>query len=319
MAMKLWHYLVNQFLTQTKKNYKKSVKLSNYHDAVLDGKKAAIALLVVIYNRYHPLHLALVAAYNAWKTEFSAQKIATDILDELLKTTYAMLDTWDTAIRAEVGYNSSAYNLIFDNGRAPFNRSSIEDQIEAYQQLAIKLTPHAGLAAVKTEVENAYAALSAARDAQLVLISSVRAKSNEVETARRAAMEMQWRNVGYSIENFSGDPNFIESLFDIENLRTKPQTVFTSILGVSEKKLVFTRTLLDDDKLLLNNDGNAAIRFYFADTPGGTNANFIEVAANTKRTVEMRDFMPPNYGTYRYLTAENQSSDVATHYIVTIL
>ncbi len=36
MTMKLWHYLINQFLTKTKTNFRKAVKLSNYHDAVLN-------------------------------------------------------------------------------------------------------------------------------------------------------------------------------------------------------------------------------------------------------------------------------------------
>jgi len=61
---KLWQYLVNQFLNSTKKNYKKAVKLSNYHDADLNAKKATEPLLVLIYNRYHPLHVTLVTEYK---------------------------------------------------------------------------------------------------------------------------------------------------------------------------------------------------------------------------------------------------------------
>lgn len=319
MVMKRWHYLINQFLTKSKNNYKKSVKLSNYHDAVLNGNKVAIPLILPLYTRYNPLHNTLVTAYNNWKTVFSNQKSATDALIGLLKSTYAKIDDWDTAIRTALTYNSPEYNNVFDGGRAAFTNSSIEDQVESYQQFSNRLAPYPTLAAVKAEVDAAYVALSDARDAQIVLMSSLKSHSSLVEAARRDAMIMQWRNMGYAMDNFSTNPMFIESLFDIDNLRDKPQTIFTATLSQSENKAVFTRTLLDDDELLLNNDGDADIRFYFADTPNGTNINHIEVLAHNKLTVKMRDFNVPNYGTYRYLTAVNQSTLVDTHYIVTIL
>lgn len=319
MTMKLWHYLINQFLTKTKTNFRKAVKLSNYHDAVLNILRTIHPELEPIYTRYHALHVILVNKYVIWKNYFDAQKNKTKILDDLLESTYTMLDVWDTPIRTALTYGSDAYELVFMDGRKPFTRGTIQQQVMAYQKLAEKLAIHPALAAVTAEVVAAHAALDAARDLQEGAKALVKTNSGAVETARKVAMIMQWRDLGFAIDAFSNDLKLIESMFDVDTLRERPQTIFTGILSHSENKAVFTRTLLDDDELLLNNDGDADIRFYFADTPNGTNINHIEVLAHTKQTVKMSDFNVPDYGTYRYLTAVNQSALVDTHYIVTIL
>src|SRR5437868_5827851 len=97
---KLWKYLENQFLVATRKNYKKAVKLSNYHDADLNAKKATEPLLVPVYNRYHPLHLALVSEYNGWKSAEGSQGGKTEALNQLLNDTYNdNMNSWDVAVQ----------------------------------------------------------------------------------------------------------------------------------------------------------------------------------------------------------------------------
>ena len=64
---KPWNFLINSFLSVSRNNFIKTLKLSNYHDAML--KKAmtnnsADPDWAFLYNRYHPFHLEL----NCYKT-----------------------------------------------------------------------------------------------------------------------------------------------------------------------------------------------------------------------------------------------------------
>lgn len=319
MNKKHWHYLDNQFLSQTRNNFKKSVKLSNYHNSVLNAMRISQPLLEPIYTRYHTLHIALKNSYVKWKHSVNLQKNKTDILEDLLESTYKKVNDWDTAIRSALTFESSDYNFVFSESRKPFLRGTILQKVLAYKQLSIRLTSFVALAATKAEVEAAYLALNVAHNAQEGAKASVKTNSSAVEDARKAAMVMQWRNLGFSMDAFSDNLNFIESLFDIDTLRSRPQTVFTGILDANKKKAIFIRTLLKDDKIMLNNDGDAEIRFYFSNIKGGTHSLPVSIAPHTKITVLMSVFNVPDYGTYRHFTAVNQSTLVATKFIVTIL
>ncbi len=314
----LWHYLINQFETKTKRNYKKSVKLSNYHDSVLNVIRATHPLLDPIYTRYHALHLVLISNYGVWKSYFDMQRSKTDILEGLFKSTYKKLDDWDTDIRVALVFESDDYNFVFSDGRKPFTRGTIQQQVMAYQKLGLNLAGYPALAAVKLEVDAAYLALDAARDAQEGAKALVKSNSGLVEAARKNAMLMQWRDLGFAMDNFPDDLHLIESLFDVVTLRESPQTVFVGTIAMSESKNVFTRKLLADDELKVENTGTTDIWFYLSNMKKGTNSARVVVPANSVHTFFVSEFAVPDYSTYRYLTAVNQSNVDSAHYIVTI-
>lgn len=316
---KIWHYLENQFLTKTKKNYKKSVKLSNYHDSVLNLMRVTEPLLEPIYTRYHILHTALTGSYSVWQSFYDLQQSKTAILEDLLATTYRQLDVWDTAIRVALVFESADYNFVFTDGRKPFTRGTIQQQVMAYHKLGLNLASYPTLAAVKAEVDAAYLALDAARDEQEGAKAVVKTNSGLVEAARKAAMTMQWRNLGFAIDTFPTNINFIESLFDVVTLRESPQTVFVGTIAASGTKEVFTRKFLATDSLKVENTGTAEIWFYYSNIKKGTNSTPVAVAPNSVRTFLVSAFAVPDYNTYRFLTAVNQSSEDTAHYIVTIL
>ena len=70
----IWKYLSNQFTQETLRNFKKAMKLSNYHDAALAEAQLHDPAMVPIYARYHPLHESLRQRYNAWKAAGGTQK-----------------------------------------------------------------------------------------------------------------------------------------------------------------------------------------------------------------------------------------------------
>lgn len=312
-----WKYLQNQFLTTTRDNYKKAVKLSNYHDADLNAKKATEPLLVPIYNRYHPLHLTLVAEYNGWKSAEGSQRGKTEALKQLLNDTYDNnMDSWDVAVQNVFLKGTPDYKAIFPNGRKPFTKGSIDDRINAYDTLAQNMNPYAALAATMALVAAAYTDLDIARDRQEGAKGTVKTGSGKVEAARVAAMTMQWRDLGFSMDAFWDKLDYIESMFDLDTLRTKRQTHFTGTLDPSENEAVVIRTMLGDDVIKAKSNGNAIIRLYLASTPNGTNSDFVEVLANEEKTFTVSDFNVPNYGTHRYLTVVNMNVSETTQYII---
>src|ERR1041384_8845973 len=95
--MKKWQYFQNPFLNICLKNYKKAVKISKHTDSALAARVADpfYAALNIIY---HPLHLALVAAFNTWKAQGGIQKGASLTVDQLLGLMSAKFADWDPVI-----------------------------------------------------------------------------------------------------------------------------------------------------------------------------------------------------------------------------
>ena len=318
MAKKNWQYTDNQFLNATKGNYRLAVQLSNFHDARLFLLKDSVASLIPIYTRYHAVHLALVQAYNDWKNKGGDQKGKTETLKQAFEGTYGQMNQIDRDIQVEFLPQTPQYQGIFAEGRKPFTKGKIDDRINAWDTLGKRLEPYAPLAAVKAQVDGYYEALDLLRDSQEGAKGTVKTGSGNVETARIAAMIMQWRDVGFSIDNFSTDIPFIESMFDLESLRVKPQTKFTATLAALENKAVATHTFLSNDKLRLKNNGLGTLRFYLATTLNGIDSTFIEVTAGQNITKDISDFGISDYSTHRFLTAINQSVTDTSKYLVQI-
>ena len=313
---KLWQYLQNQFANATRDNYKKAIKLSNYHDADLNTKRADEPLLDPIYDRYHPLHVTLVSEYNKWKSAGGSQKGKTSALDQLLDTTYLNMNAWDVTVQTHYAKGTPAYIAIFPDGRKPFTKGNVDDRINAYDTLAKNMLPYVPLAALMAVVAAAYTALDAARDEQEGSKGTVKTGSGKVEDARTAAMTMQYRNLAFAMDNFTDDTEYIESMFDLATLRDAQQTHFTGTLDPSETHPVVTRTMLDDDEIKAKSNGPANIKLYLASTQGGTNSTPVEVLANEEKTFTAADFGAIDFGTHRYLTVVNQSISDTTQFII---
>lgn len=310
-------YVGNQFDTATKRSFKKAVKLSNYHDAALQSASVANPALLPLYNRYHPLHLALENQYNLWKSKGGSQEGETLNVKQLLKLARAKMQGWDVAIQLVYAKTTPRYKAIFPNGRKPFDRGSVDERINAYNTLSQNIGADAALSTVKTEVDTVYTGLDNARTGQQGSKAVTKISSTDLETARLDAMNMQYRNMGWIMDNlFDSREALAKVLFDLETLRDLDQTIFTGTLTPLELEPVLTHTFLADDEIRLKNTGAATIDFYLASTAGGKNSKEVSVLPGEETTVAMSAFAPDNYGTHRYLTASNGSSSVETHYLV---
>lgn len=138
MTMKLWHYFINEFLTKTKTNFRKAVKLSNYSDAVLN-------ILRTIHPELEPIYHAVCMLCMLYQS-ISMLSGKTTLMHKKTKQKFWMIyskaipqycEYWDTPIRTALTYGSDAYELVlFMDGRKPFTRGTIQQQVMAYQKLA---------------------------------------------------------------------------------------------------------------------------------------------------------------------------------------
>lgn len=325
-----WHYLINQFVNVTRKNFSKTLKLSNYHDAYLNKMQTDYPTepdWALLYNRYHPFHLAYVAAYTAWKNAGGQQKGQTLNTDQLLELLTTKVNKWDALIQSETGFEkgTASYLSIFPQGRAPFGTGGKTERVEAVNVLAENLDAYPALAAVKALVDAFYTLLDDARDTQEGAKGGTKLKSQDVDMRRVEAMTEQYRNLGFLINKTADQPLYIQPFFDLNVLRESRQSVFTGTLDPQENEAILIHTFAADDELQLTITGEPStpagtmVSFYLATTPNGTDSTVVQVEANAAAiTIEASAFGITDYATHRYLTVIN-GNDMELKYVVELL
>lgn len=316
--MSNWKYLDNQFAVATRDNYKKALVLSNYHDAALQAAGLGDPALLIIYNRYHPLHVTYVSKYTQWKNAGGTQGGDTLSLEQLLTTASGNLADWDIAIQVIYKKGTPRYKTLFPKGRKVFNKGALDSRINAYNELSNAMGTDPALATIKAAVDATYTALDTARDMQEGAKGDVKIGSGSVNTARLAVMNMQYRDMGFVIDNyFDYRQTLCEALFDLATLRESEQRRFTGTLSIGETEGVLVHTFTEDDVIRLKVDGEGPVSFYLGSSAGATDSTAVIRTTNQDEDAKANFFGVTDYHTHRYLTAVNNSG-VETHYLVEI-
>lgn len=317
--MSTWHFLENQFLVQTQKSFKKALILSNYHDAAL--KKAMDDIpgdpdWATLYNRYHPLHLDYVNAYNNWKSAGGAQEGETLNVDQLLALMTANITVWDEQISAVYSSTTPRYKAIFPDGRKPFQTGSKDTRITAVLTLSTNIGADAALALVKGKVDTYYTSLNTARTTQEGAKTGTKAGSTMVDQNRITAMQMQYADLGFLMNKLSTDTETIKIFFDVETLTDPAQTIWKGHLDPSENHPTLVHTFIATDEMRVKSTGNADITVYLATTAGGTDSTPIVITAKHEQTFQASAFGITDYTTHRYLTIVNNSNTTETRFLL---
>jgi hypothetical protein len=321
---KVWHYLINQFINSTKENYKKMLKLSNYHDARLKKMMVdnpADPEWATLYNRYHPFHEAYVAAYTAWKSAGGQQKGQTLNLKQLLVLLRTKINKWDAMIQAVDGFEKGGANhlTLFPKGHRPFVAGAKTAKVAAVKVLGESLAPfaltHPEIGVVKGLVDTFSALLNDASISHQGSKGGTRSKSSAVEQQRIIAGTEQYRSLGSLMAKCAERPQIIAPFFELLVLRDHRQIAFTGMLNPAETETVLTHTFVADDELALEITTDETVppetqvAFYLATTEGGTDSTPVLITANAaKTTLQISAFGITDYGTHRYLTAVNTSA-----------
>lgn len=309
-----WKYLENQFDQATSKSYKKALKLSNYHDAALQAAVAEIPELAPLYDRYHPLHLDYVQAYTDWRSAGGKQEGQTLNVEQLLDAAMLKLDVWEPQILVAYPKTSVRYKEIFPNGRKPFRQGGLDGRINAFNTLSTNIGADPALATIKIDVDKTYNDLDVARDTQEGAKGAKKSGSQKVDTARLAAMNMQYRNMGFIIDNFFDTrADLCSRLFDLETLRENDQSIFTGTLDPGETEQVLVHTFAEDDEMKLKIDTDGPVSFYLASTPGGKDSTPVTLSTPTETTIAISAFALPSLAGYRFLTAVSGSIAVCKY------
>jgi hypothetical protein len=315
----LWHYLINQFLNGTKKSFRKAVKLSRFHDTHLFQRMTdnpGDAQYILCYNRYHDYHLALMDAYNIWVSKGGHQKGDTLNLDQLLALLPGKINKADHKIQDVYEKGTPRYAQLFPNSHYPFNSGAKELRIDALKALSLEIGSELALAAAKTIVDDAYHALTTAKDTQEESKESKDDGSEALEVARVDAMTCQYKNLGIMMDKFPSEPKMIENLFDVDTLNHPEQCIWKGHLDPKEIHPTLIHTFEAGDMMRLKSTGHGDILAFLATTPGGTDSAEINVAAEHEKIFDVAQFGVDDYATHRYLTIINKSDTLETRFLL---
>ena len=313
-----WLYLQNPFVNCTKRNYKKSVKISTYTDAQLLAKSGD-AFFAALYADYHPLHLLLVAAYNVWKTQGGTQKGSTVSLKDLFKKlSPGKIGIWDRAVQVFFEAGSALYLAIFPKGHRNFQKGTKLERINAGAQLELALTGVFGLETTLADVTSFSDKLVTANTSQSGNVGRTNSTSDEVVTERLNAMGMLYQILGQCMSRFWATPKVITVLFDLNTIRNTLQTIFTGGVKKSAFATINQRTYELSDTIDATNDGVSLLGFYLAENPGDGPMEYtvIPVISTKTDTLKISQFI--NNTTNNFLSVINLSDTLAGHFSVNV-
>ena len=306
---KIWQYILNPFINSTAKSYRKAMLMSVFHDAALKQKTLDFPTdtdWTLLYDRYHPLHLAFVAAYNVWISSGGSLRAFTLTLKQLFKMVPAKLDLWIGMTVPTYPKGTPMYDSMFKN-RKPYTKGKIDPKIQSFNSLSTTIGSNVPLHPVQVLVDATYTEMNDARNVQSGGKSTKGTGSLAVDTAMDACNVMAYGDLGFLMNKFRDTPLLTAPLFDLETLRSSVQTVFTRKMKATMVSPIAERTLMPTDKLRFKLHGVGVladhVTMYLASTVDGTDSLPVVGFLNIDKVVEASAFAVADYAVNKYLVA----------------
>ena len=282
-----WSYTVNPFEMATNDSYAKALKISTFHYDALAGVQTD-PFFSTLYTPIASLHTTLRAAYANYTAQQGAQMSKTLSLSQLL---IMLMNTkakqWDVAAQGAHPQGTAAYKNLFPHNRIPFQNGSQLERINAVKTLSLALTGDTALATTKTDVDNFYAQLDAANNAQKTSKSTTVINSDKVETARINVCVAMYANLGAMIQKFASTPEVIADYFDLATIRNGAQVDFTGHLKPLHSHYICKHTFGEADVISVKNMNDTPLKVYLALTKDAAiPATAFIVPANTIENVK---------------------------------
>jgi len=310
-----WKFTDDQFEIETRDSVKKAVILSTFHDNNLRLIAIQFPLLLPLYTRYHPLHLALLAGYQTLSSSGSVQQGDRETVTQSLIDAKALLsENWIPAILPIYKKTSARYLALFPNGLKPFNSGGIDSRIAAYNVLSMNMGTDTALAKIKAVVDTTYTSLLLARSNQNDAKNTTSSNSVLLEGLRFAAMKMQYRNLGNIMDNFCDNiVTMCSLLFDLATLRESNQVVFAGTILRLGSKNILSHTFLATDQFAIKIIGTGTYKFYLSATATGTESTAVDVLANIKKTITLSQFGVTDFPNHRFLNLVSTSTEAGSY------
>jgi hypothetical protein len=313
-----WHYLSNQMEVSTRGNYKKALVIENYETAGLITQVTLNPALGPLITRRDPLALAFREAYTAWSASGGIHEGQSLTLDQRLTLATKQLNTIDLGIQLTPGYEKGtpAYKTLFVDGHYSFNAGGIETRIAAWDTFQSNMGTVVALAGFKTQAIAIHTDLQSIRTGQSGSIGNTGTLSGNLETARINLANMDYRNLGFCMDNFFGNNALMLALFDTNTIREHLQLIFTGHLIGAEMEGIMKHGFLSSDIFTAESNGAADIGLYLASTVHGTDSAMVKIDANTSNPVNISQFGAIDLNIHRFLNVVDLSPTLGTQYII---
>jgi hypothetical protein len=216
---KTWIFMVNVFLTVTKKNFKKMLTLITDHETKL-GAQSSDPPILALHSRTVPVKIDYVDKYDKWVAAKGAYEGETrrfeQMLDELVDE---KIPAWDILVLNEFPENTPDYKVIFPDGRTAFRYGSYEMRIGRVASLAENLKTYPVFSELRTEVLAYHQLLLTTRATQQTKEQLVDNASGVLELARISAGEIMFANLGALMDIFHQTPELLSQFFSLEDIR----------------------------------------------------------------------------------------------------
>jgi hypothetical protein len=288
--IKPWSFIQNVFEIVTHNSYRLALRVSRIHFNALNAGSSD-AFVLALFNTYKTFHLTYLSKYSAWKSQEALQVSLTLALQDLFaQLRNTNINAWDAAIAVVYAKGTTRYKALLPYGHSPFQSGSQEDIIDAIQTLITTIGTDADLADVKANVVAFELLITNAINAQKTAITTTKTKSNELETARINMCDAQYADLGSLMTHFASNRIVIGDYFDLLTIRNIMQMVFQGHVKKQDIHNVVERTVAATDEIMLENDGETELRFYWSNKKDGAiGTTFVTVAAGASATVPASD------------------------------
>ncbi len=306
-------FLGNPFQNAMMISFERAITISAYTDAALSASPAHAAE----YALYHPLHVALVNAYSAWINGRGSQKSSTTTLRGLLKELTRQVRDWDWEIQAFAKKGTAEYEKFFPNGRSAFSKGKQQVRIGVLRALSDALGEVTPVPAVKSVVDDFLSDLVAVNTAQKGKISIKDTLSEAVDTARNEASEGLFLVLLKLLTANYKNPEVVGSFFDLELIRKEKQTDFTGHVAQETRRTIVKRSLPDNYRLTIFNNGPVDLIYYFTNIRNGAKpigVTGLNLKSSESMTVDASQLGNPALD--KYLTVYNASEIMEGEWLV---
>ncbi len=224
MFKRLWHYLINSFIVNTRRSYKKALSLGTDHLAKLTANNADPVVAAIeatfgpVLQAYVTTEQNLSAALGDYKGETMTVE---QLFDELSATRLAY---WEGQVFYHFPKGSVQATQLFPKGRSSFYDGTYEQRILAIKTLGNKCAQIATLQplslnvlAFHTQMASARALQQSSGEGQVALLRDLR------QSAWTVMCNEMYGNLGLLMHHHRTDPRQVERYFDLQLLRTKAE------------------------------------------------------------------------------------------------
>jgi hypothetical protein len=224
MQKSKWSRLDNTFDNATIGSYKKTDILATDHNDKLLNNMSDPDIADAYTNVFKPPYDAFKLAFTTVMTAEARYGGRTRNTEDMWKALAANIDDWSFAVEATPGglfrKGTLNYSTIFPNGYAPFQKGAYEQRLRSVASLIDILGDYSALANVKTQVNNFYTTLLAARTEQQGFENELAKTRTDVANARQELVDAMHRIMGLLLYKYAPNTAAIDDYYDLSLLRT---------------------------------------------------------------------------------------------------